>query len=880
MRFKITIVTIFYGLIFSSYCIAQNDSTLTVEQINHYSIQSKQLINYLEGTLNFLGDPEELPSDKDIIINSSFLKIFVNGEVQIEDDLDENRELPLNKDVQAYLKDIDFFYKKVNFGFEIEKTEQLVTDSGVIVFKLTLNRHLEGITVDNDTVNNNQLRFIEINLDPFQKDLKIASIYTTKIREKEELKYWWNNMSPDWKNYFGKSIIVYDTLPFKNIIEFSDSTIVTMKWEEVVLADTIIVVDNKITDPILLAADTNLIIYDSLTQLVPDTINVATLTIYRILRTLKRTRKIDLSNNLIIKNLTPVSKLTELQEINISNTLIDDLSPLRNLNKLLAFNCSGTPVTSLESLRYITTMKELNCSNTAIERINTLSNMRELSDLDLSNSNITSLEALRGLDKLAHLKISKTNVNDLSPLNNLGSLSDLNISNTNVQDLVTIDSLHTIQNLNIDSTHIFNLEPISNYNDLSILQANHTPISDLSPLNNKSSLKVIYCDNSNITMDEANRFMGENQQCLVIYNSQELIHWWNNLTAEWKNIFRTKFNISPPVTKEKLHQLINQTSLSIAYNKKIHSLEPLRILHRLEELDIQHTLISDLTPLSGLNNLETINLNQTDVVTLEPLSSLHNLVHVSFENTQIDELTPLMGSNSIEIIYCDNSKITEQKALVFKKKHETCLIIYQSQKLRLWWDNLDFEWEQILRDKFNLSANPSNEELQKMIDLTELEITNKLSLNNLTPVHIFVRLKSLTISNTSITDISPITSLPGLIKLDISGNPVFDLGAINKLTGLEELSIKNTSIEDLEPISELKKLVSLNIAGTRVKSLKYIQSLTNLEKLYINNTRIKNLKPILGLSNLTILQCYNTSLKNSRVDEFRNLHPQTEVVYY
>ncbi|HJN06825.1 MAG TPA: hypothetical protein QF480_09435 [Bacteroidales bacterium] len=880
MQIKLIIVAIFYIIFFSSYCIAQSDSTLTLEQINHYSDQSKQLISYLEGTVNFLGDPNELPSDKDMIINNSFLKIFASDKVQIEDDLDENRKLPLNKDVQAYLKDIDFFYKKVNFGFEIEKTEQLVTDSGVIVFKFTLNRHLEGITVNNDTVNNNQLRFIEINLDPLQRDLKIASIYTTKVREKEELKYWWNNMPTDWKNFFGKSIIVYDTLPFKNIIEFSDSTIITMKWAEVVSADTIIVVDDINTDPVLLAGDTALIVYETGSVMVLDTIKVNTSTIYRILNTLKSIRRIDLSDNLIIRNLIPVSELTDLVEINISNTLIEDLSPIRNLNKLEIFNCSGSPVTALEPLRYVTTMKELYCSNTSIERIGILSNMEELSELDLSNSSITSLDALRGLNKLAHLKISKTNVTNLSPLNNLSSLSDLNISNTKVKTLTTIDSLISLQNLNIDNTHIYNLQPISYYTDLSILQANNTSIADLNPLSNLSLLKVIYCDNSNVTMAEANRFMDANPQCLVIYNSQELINWWNALTVEWKDIFRTKFSITPPVTKEKLHQLINQTSLSVAYNRNIHSLQPLRMLHRLEELDIQNTSISDLTPLSGLNNLETLNLNETNVNTLEPLSSLHNLKQISFENTEIDELKPLSGSNFLEIIYCDKSKIKAAKALSFKNMHNSCLIIYQSQKLRLWWDNLDAVWEQMFIDQFNLSANPSNEELQELVDLTALEIKNNVSLNNLTPLHIFVRLEQLTVSNTSITDISPITSLTGLKKLNISSNPIFDLGLINKLTGLEELSIENTSVEDLEPISGLKRLISLNIAGTRMKSLKYIQGLNNLEKLYINNTRIKSLKPIIELSKLMLLQCYNTSIRSSRVEEFKISHPQTEVVFY
>jgi len=874
---KFTLAFVISIFFLSANCIAQSNNTLTVEQVTTYSDQTEQLVSYLEGTLNFLGDPNELPSDKDLIINSSFLKIFASDKVQIEDDLDENREITLNKDVQAYLKDIDFFYKKIKFGFEVENVEQLVTDSGLIVFKLTLNRHLEGITINDDTVSNNQLRYIEFNLDPQQRDLKIASIYTTKVREKEGLRYWWNTMSSEWKNFFGKSVIVYDTLPFKNIIWFSDSSLAMEKWVETIIADTIYV---NSSDSLLLSDDDIVVKIDTLFNLIPDTVRVNTSTIYRLLKSFRNIKKIDLSNNLIIKNLTPLSELTELVDINISNTLIEDLSPIRNLNKLEVFNCSGTPITFIEPLRYITAIKELNCSNTPIENIDIIENLRELSELDLSNTKILQLDALSKLKKLAHLKISKTNMVNLSPLNKLRFLTDLNISNTQVRELTSIDSLTSIQNLNIDSTGIVSLEPLSNLGKLTVLQANNTAIADLSPLNNHLSLKVIYCDNSNVTMSEANSFMNSNQQCLVIYNSQELINWWSELSVEWKDIFRNKCNISSSVTKENLHQLINQTNLSIAYNKNIISLKPLRMLHRLENLDMQHTDISNLAPLSGLYNLEKLNLNNTDVSTLNPLSSLQNIKQISFENTEINDLTPLLGSHSLEKIYCDKSKITQEKAISFKNIHTSCLIVYQSQKLKLWWNNLDNEWMQMLSKQYSFSANPSNEELQELVNLQELIISNNLSINNLNPLHVFVRLEKLTVTMTSVTDISPITSLKGLKKLNISGNPIFEIASISNLVNLKELVLKNTSVEDLKPISEMNNLVFLNISGTKVKSLKYIQNLHKLERLYLNNTRIKNLKPIMTLPKLELLQCYNTLIRSSKVDEFKKLNSSVEVVYY
>jgi len=876
-RLKLLVFLVSSFILFGSSCFAQNDSTLTIDQINIYSNQSKQLISYLEGTLNFLGNPNELPSDKDIIFNSSYLKIFKNAKVQVEDDLDENREIPLNKDVQAYLKDIDFFYKNVELHFEIEEIEQLVIDSGIIVFKLKLNRHLKGVTVDNDTIDNNQLRFIEINLDPYQRDLKIASIYTTKIHEKEEIRYWWNNMSADWKNYFGHSVLVYDTLPFKNIIWFSDSSIVTQHWVDSITVDTI---QANYTDSLTFSPDSIKVVYDTITLLINDTIEVNTSIIYHLLSRFRSVEMLDVSNNLIFNNLSPISELTDLKEINISNTLIDDLAPIRNLNKLEVFHCSGTSISSLESLRYITALKKLNCSNTSLNNINVLTNLRLISDLDISHTEIGQVDVVSNLENLIHLNVSSTSIVDLQPLNKLNLLSDLNLSNTKLQNLKSIDSLTNIQYLNIDSTIIADLEPLSNYQKLTILQADNTIISDLSPLNKHNLLKVIYCDNSGVTMEEANKFMDENPQCLVIYNSQELINWWDKLSAEWHNIFRENYGISNPVTKEKLHTLINQTNLSVAYNQNVTSLDPVSMLHRLKKIDLQNTSIDDLTPLAGLTNLEIINLDKTKITSLDPLSSLNNLITISFVNTEIDNLDPLLKSNNLEKIYCDKSLITTNIVLNFKNLHPSCLIIYQSETLRLWWNDLDAEWQQMLGSQLNLPNSPSNDELQQLVDLKELNIKNNLSISNLNPLHIFLQLDYLTINSTSITDISPIASLTGITKLNISGNPISDLESINKLINLTELNLKNTSVEDLEPISELIKLTSLNIAGTRIKTLKYLQQLSNLEELYINNTRVKNLKQLFGLSKLKLLQCYNTSIKASKIREFIGLNAGVEIIYY
>ena len=105
------------GLAPQGYTQNNEQWQLSVEEVEEYKAQSQSLISFFEGTLNFLGDPASTVQEKEIVIEESYAKIFVNDQVQVEDDLDENREVPINKNIQAYLKDVDFFFKSAVFTF-------------------------------------------------------------------------------------------------------------------------------------------------------------------------------------------------------------------------------------------------------------------------------------------------------------------------------------------------------------------------------------------------------------------------------------------------------------------------------------------------------------------------------------------------------------------------------------------------------------------------------------------------------------------------------------------------------------------------------------------------------------------------------------------
>jgi len=157
--------------LFSFSLFAQQEE-VEMDEISQYEEEVRQMVAFLQYSMNVLGDPSFSAKEKDVVINESYSKIFADDKVQIEDDLDANRDVVTNKDVQAYLKDVDFFFKQVKFDFNILEIDHSKNHNGNLFFTVKMMRNLHGITVGNDSMNNDLERYIEINLDEENKDRK------------------------------------------------------------------------------------------------------------------------------------------------------------------------------------------------------------------------------------------------------------------------------------------------------------------------------------------------------------------------------------------------------------------------------------------------------------------------------------------------------------------------------------------------------------------------------------------------------------------------------------------------------------------------------------------------------------------------------------
>ena len=890
------LISIFFFIISPFLSAAQNDTIKAPadNDMENLKEQVVQLIEFYEYTLNTIGNSKTSAKEKEIIINQSYTKLFVDEEVQIEDDLDENRVLILNKDVQAYLKDIDFFFKNVKFTNNIEQINPQFNEENQMFFIVTLNRNLNGITITNDTINNNKIRFIEINYNDLDRDLRIASIYTTKLDEREELRSWWSNLPATWKEVFGSQIIIKDTLRLSDVAIICDSSII-------IEIDSFLI---KEIDTLLVYGTDTLFIneFDTLPAKINDTIPYSIEYIDINLKRISNKGEINIENNHNIYDLTPLSQLSNLKRLNCSNTSISNLSPIRNLSRLESLECSKTLITTIFPLKYCINLRKLIIDNTRIHDLGPVASFTQLEILHFNNTTIFDLESVSALENLKDFRFENTLIGNLGHLSGLINLELVNCSKTRITDIEPLASLTKLERLYCEDNRVSDLSPLKNLKNLQNLYFDNSSIESLSPLDSLPCLKNIYCDNTRISDKEANQFMERNPNILVIYESEALIHWWNDLPVDWQMVFSNYIDLSSEPTKEQLHLVANLSRIDISHNGRINSLHPLIKLKTLKELYMSKTMINnlkplsdhidlkvingegtkikDLTPLKDLIELEMLNISNTKVSDLEPLKELNNLQILYIENTKVRQIMPLKNLKGIKTIYCNDSEVDLQEVLNFNKFNPECLVVFRSAFLDSWWKNLPAGWKEVFSSYVNTDDPPTIEQLHKITNLTEIDINNNKKIKTLVPLKELKRINTIDFSGTQINNLDPIQELTQLEHLEFSDNPVQNLDPVKDMTNLKHLEFKNTPVENLKPLYYLTKLEILNCAGTQIKDLKYLEYLNNLRVISFYNTKVKNLKPIGKLNKLETIECYNTRIPQKKIQKFKEIHPRCEVVFY
>lgn len=873
---------------FSFSAFGQRGSAkLDAEAMKAFQYQCEALVKYYEETLNFLGDSATLPKDRQIVINDSYIKIFRDDEVQIEDDLISDRITVFYKDVKAYLRDVNFFYKNVAFSYHTQNVAPFYNDKGALCFKVTANRTLNGVNIKDETHEDNMVRYIEIEYNADKEDLKIVSIYTTELDETEDLAIWWSTLPDFWRSFLSKETILDGGVIMSDIISFSDTTI-SFKMDSLFLeeikAGTVYFADIRGRDsiPYVLRPEKKVkaVKGKKPEPKAPDTL-ITILYPGKIMQPLvsKIIKQTELNMDGVkgFTDLAPVSKMSNLTYVSLRDTEIKDLNTLRNLNKLEALDISGTEISDLSPISFLIKLRELNASNTTITNLSSLSDNLGLASLNINNTKVQNIVPLSSLPAMAELHIDSTQVTSLSAIEKLTDLEVLTFNNTGISDIVPLTNLVNLKVVAMNETKVSDLSPCSNLKKLAHISFENTEITNLQGLNQLPELKQVYCDNVKASEREVLDFIYQNPATLVVFNTTDMETWWDLLTPYWKDYFSGRVGFYGAPNREKLAEIVALDHIDIANRKTVTDISCFNKVLLLQTLNASLSGVTSLVSLSNLPYLRKVDIGYTGISDISPLNNAQYLDTILANYTKIGTISSLEKMPALLLIECDNTNVSDQDVYNFKMMNPKCLIVYRSQQNTQWWSSLSPTWQKTF---FNQEGTPSKYQLQEILNTATVDLTDNRSISEVSSLNSFLYLKRLILRGTMVSDLKPIANNKLLSYLDISNTPVTNIDMLGGLTALDSLNLENTQIKNFDILSSLTTLRYLDISGTPIKNLRPVAVLKNLEELGFSNTDVSSLDPLKTVLNLKKIRAFRTKVSERNITAFKQQNPNTEIIFY
>lgn len=181
------------------------------------------------------------------------------------------------------------------------------------------------------------------------------------------------------------------------------------------------------------------------------------------------------------RDLTALTTLTGLRDLQLSMSAIRDISPLSSLTNLRNLDLHNTWVTDLSPLKGLSKLMSIDLSNTEVGDLTPLTGLHQLRYLNLSYTPVTSVSPLEGLT-LQFLYVGMTALSNFDPLTTLTRLKDLDLSRTLIDDLSPLIPLSSLHFLDLYGTKVKDLEPLKMFTCLRLLNVRDTMVKDYSPL--------------------------------------------------------------------------------------------------------------------------------------------------------------------------------------------------------------------------------------------------------------------------------------------------------------------------------------------------------------------------------------------------------------
>ncbi|MCJ8272266.1 MAG: hypothetical protein MJK04_23055, partial [Psychrosphaera sp.] len=334
------------------------------------------------------------------------------------------------------------------------------------------------------------------------------------------------------------------------------------------------------------------------------------------------------------EDLTPLSGLTGLTEVDLISSQLADLSPLASLSQLDTLAIESNKVTDISSLAGLDTLTDASFTSNGLTDLTDFKQWKNLEKLYLETPNVTNIKPLDQLEGLTSLHLNRVRDLDWSPIGKLTNLQSLQFDYAGNIDLSFTADLLSLETLVVPSSGITDISPLANLVALNKLYLYNNSITDVSVLANKTSLTNLLLHKNQI------------EDISPLFNLKQM----------------TKLQVNHNRVKEIIPAHAGQVDLShlselVLQRNVIESTASVlnADFSALQWLNLQENAIDNLSGLETLSNLKTLVLDDNLITDLTRLSGLGKLETLSLSNNLFSDLSPLYGLTNLKKVYVRNN---------------------------------------------------------------------------------------------------------------------------------------------------------------------------------------------------------------------------------
>jgi len=191
-----------------------------------------------------------------------------------------------------------------------------------------------------------------------------------------------------------------------------------------------------------------------------------------------------------IEDISPLSGLKDLFQVELRGNDIRDISPFSEMKSLAAVGLNSNPVQDISPLTECTQLKSLDLCSVDTYDGSAMAGLGSLDFLDISNAT-DSYRYLAG-KTITELKVSRTSLSDLSLLADVGGLKRLELSGTQLSELSGLENLPELEYINLSGISADDFGVLLRLPNLQKVTVSAAVQAILDPISAQSSFEIVY----------------------------------------------------------------------------------------------------------------------------------------------------------------------------------------------------------------------------------------------------------------------------------------------------------------------------------------------------------------------------------------------------